>query len=382
MLDKGSVFVSPFDLNIEQGKVEKPHKPMIRFATPVFDQAGVKRGIVLINYLGQDFLDLIQEIGSGGKIQTMLANKNGYWLLHPDTEKEWGFMFAERKNFSFAKQNPELWEQILSGSTGQFHAPHGLYIYSTVTPLAADYISSTGSGDAFGSSDRGIAAGEYFWKIISYVPGNSFSPHGKDLKSNLLWLGMMLFLLGTVVLWFLTAAIARRQTYQAQLVGMAHYDDLTKLPNRTLFFDRLDQLLLLARRHERICAVLYIDLDGFKAINDTFGHAVGDQLLLAVGKRMVRCCRSSDTVARLGGDEFVVLLTEVARTEGVTVLAKQLLKAIDEPFSIQMQQVSIGASIGIAMFPVHGNTSDQLLKSADTAMYLSKKSDKSTYTFA
>ena len=381
-LGAGEVSVSPFDLNVEHGRVEIPYKPMIRFATPVFDSQGVKRGLILINYLGQDLLNFFLEINSGVRGQTMLVNRDGYWLLHSDSDKEWGFMFEDRYEISFARKNPEVWGQIRPSFSGQIRTPQGIYVYSTIVPLDPDITSSTGASAPFGASSRTIDSDEYYWKSITFLSAESLSASLLGLKANLFGLGGMLFLFGVFGLWPLAEMMVRRRVYQEQLVTMAHFDSLTGLPNRTLFFDRLHQVLHLATRYERFCALLYIDLDGFKSVNDTLGHDAGDELLIDAGRRMKGCCRASDTVARLGGDEFIVLLSEVAAAEGAEILAQQILQAFEAPFKLKKGQVAVGTSIGVGVFPAHGVTSEELLKSADHAMYLSKKRGKNTFTVA
>jgi diguanylate cyclase (GGDEF)-like protein len=381
-LGEGEVFVSPFDLNIEHGAVEIPYKPMIRFATPVFDQQGVKRGLILINYLGQDLLNFFLEINSGVGGATMLLNRNGYWLLHPDHAKEWSFMFDDRRDISFAVLHRDVWEQIKTSFSGKISTSEGIYVYTTVTPLDSDVVSSTGTANAYGSSSQIIASDEYYWKSVTFLSSESLAASLAELKSDLLGLGGMLFLFGVFGLWPLADMLVKRKLSQEQLVTMAHFDGLTGLPNRTLFFDRLHQALHLATRYDRLCALLYIDLDGFKAVNDSLGHAAGDELLIAAGEKMKDCCRASDTVARLGGDEFIILLSEVAGKNGAEVLAQQILKAFEVPFMLIKGEVVVGASIGISVFPTHGTSSDQLLKSADRAMYQAKEQGKNTYTIA
>jgi len=368
-LNQGEVFVSPLDLNIERGKVEEPYKPVIRFGTPVFDRSGAKRGIVLFNYLGSNLINLIRDVGSVARGQTMLLNVDGYWLHHPEAGKAWGFMFEDRRHISLAKQHPETWNQILANPSGHLHTPQGVYVYATIN------IHDISGKEAVNSEN-------YFWKIVSFVPADRTSAFTKGLIVNLLVFGAVLFLLLAAGSWLFALAITRRKLYQAQLVSMAHYDALTGLPNRTLFFDRLNQSLHLAKRYERMCALLYVDLDGFKHINDTLGHDAGDELLVEAGERMGACCRSSDTVARLGGDEFAILLTEVSGVEGTQIFTEKVLAAFREPFSLKQGEGRVGASIGIGIFPTHGTTLDQLLKNADKAMYLSKRRGKNTYTFA
>lgn len=367
-LSAGEIFISPLDLNVEHGQVETPHKPMVRFGMPVFDRSGKKRGIVLLNYLAQNLLDRLQAVGSVAHGQTMLLNNAGYWLLHPDADKEWGFMFAEKTAVSFARQVPRIWEQLRSEDSGQLRTAEGTYTFATLHPERS-VKQSAGSED-------------YSWKIVSFMSAEDHSSNSKGLVFNLFALGAGLFLVTTVVSWFLATLITRRKLYQAQLFSMAHYDSLTGLPNRTLFFDRLNQTLTLVKRHSRQCALLYVDLDGFKSVNDTLGHAAGDELLLTVSKRLERCSRASDTVARLGGDEFVVLLTEVSGAEVAQFCAEKILQVLQEPIQLQPGETSIGASIGISTFPKHGTSMDALMKSADQAMYLSKQRGKNTITVA
>ncbi|MEC4723707.1 diguanylate cyclase [Noviherbaspirillum sp. CPCC 100848] len=157
----------------------------------------------------------------------------------------------------------------------------------------------------------------------------------------------------------------------------AEHDTLTGLPNRHLFADRLRQCLLRAKRENTCFSVIYFDLDKFKAVNDQMGHEAGDLLLKEVGRRVTECLRDSDTVARIGGDEFVVLLSTINTEEHAVVVAQTILEALLKPFSIQSSQVSIGASLGVATFPSHGNTEEVLMRCADEAMYRAKADGRS-----
>ncbi len=168
---------------------------------------------------------------------------------------------------------------------------------------------------------------------------------------------------------------------QEQLNHLAHHDPLTDLPNRLLFSARLSHAIEHARRSQTHVAVLYLDLDRFKNVNDTLGHPVGDQLLQMVAWRMREHLRECDTVARLGGDEFVVTLDRVEDASEVTAVAQKLLDVFDEPFVVADNELHLGASIGIAMFPEDGNDMATLLKNADAAMYLSKEEGRNTFRF-
>lgn len=167
-----------------------------------------------------------------------------------------------------------------------------------------------------------------------------------------------------------TMAMAERMAHLAQ------YDALTDLPNRMLLQDRARHALAQARRDGKSLAVMYIDLDGFKQVNDTLGHDVGDQLLVQFARRLVAAMRESDTVCRQGGDEFVVLLPGLAGDEQACVVGHKVLAVCDEPFVLQEQELRIGLSAGMALFPQHGGSYDELARNADAAMYAAKRSGR------
>jgi diguanylate cyclase (GGDEF)-like protein len=176
--------------------------------------------------------------------------------------------------------------------------------------------------------------------------------------------------------------ITKRKIAEQRLERLALYDTLTGLPNRTLFFDRMNQLLALAKRNQYVLAVLYMDMDRFKVINDTLGHEVGDLLLQEAAKRMTSCTRKADTVARMGGDEFIGICARIAAAEDASVVARKIIAALAEPFTIKGNECSIGVSIGISLYPRGGDDSETLVNKADTAMYRVKESGKGGYAFS
>lgn len=173
--------------------------------------------------------------------------------------------------------------------------------------------------------------------------------------------------------------INQLKSHQQMLERVAHYDALTLLPNRALLADRLKQSIALAKRHQTQLAVCYLDLDGFKQVNDSQGHGAGDLVLQVVAQRLVSFLRASDTAARLGGDEFVVLLGGLASADGIEPLLQRLMQAIGEPICIPGVDAVVGASIGVAIYPQDATEPDTLLRQADMAMYAAKSAGKNRY---
>jgi diguanylate cyclase (GGDEF)-like protein/PAS domain S-box-containing protein len=166
-----------------------------------------------------------------------------------------------------------------------------------------------------------------------------------------------------------------------EIAHAATHDFLTGLPNRMLLNDRISQAIALAPRHKNKVAVLFLDLDGFKHVNDSLGHSLGDRILQSVAKRLVDCVRGSDTVSRRGGDEFVVLLSELQELEDVAMTARRMLQAVAEPHVIDHHKLHVTTSIGVSVYPDDGMDSEALIKNADTAMYQAKENGRQRYQF-
>jgi diguanylate cyclase (GGDEF)-like protein/PAS domain S-box-containing protein len=170
--------------------------------------------------------------------------------------------------------------------------------------------------------------------------------------------------------------ITERKDVEEHMRHMAQYDGLTHLPNRALFDDRLKQALAIARREQKHLALMFIDLDQFKPVNDTYGHAIGDLLLKEAAQRIQDCLRESDTAARIGGDEFVVLLPSIEAAQDAVPVAEKIRNALVRPFEIAGHTLNISSSIGVSVYPEHGSDEKLLVKHADIAMYHAKKNGR------
>jgi diguanylate cyclase (GGDEF)-like protein/PAS domain S-box-containing protein len=175
--------------------------------------------------------------------------------------------------------------------------------------------------------------------------------------------------------------ITERKQQEERIHYMAHYDMLTGLPNRAVLRDRVNQAIAQAHRHQYLVAVLLIDLDYFKNINDSLGHQVGDRLLQKATERLQRCVREGDSVARLGGDEFVISLPSLSDSNDAAVVAQKALEALDLPFIVDGHELHVSGSIGISLYPADGQDAEALMRAADTAMYDAKEKGRGNYQF-
>lgn len=204
--------------------------------------------------------------------------------------------------------------------------------------------------------------GELFWEYASISPITGFDgaiSHFLAVKED----------------------ITVRKMYEKQLLHQAHFDQLTKLPNRLLALDRLSQALHRAHQNNHLVALMFVDLDNFKTVNDTLGHAVGDRLLVSAALRLRGCVRTTDTVARLGGDEFLIILVDLSSIAGCEVANHKILDVFSQPFQLEGHELVVTASVGVAVYPSDGEDPHVLLRNADAALYRAKEQGRHTYRF-
>ncbi|SRR5579883_909495 len=265
-LSQGEIFISPLDLNIEQNKIEQPLKPMIRFGTPVFDQQGKKRGILVLNYFGSKLLDNFNRVISSESSEGMLLNADGYWLKGSEPADEWGFMFLDRRNRTFNKKFPQAWQLISHKESGQFQTVEGLFTFTTVYPLLEGQKSSTGSGQAFTPSQRQINAKSYYWKIVSRVPLATLKSKSNKLLTQLLLLYVGLVLLIGSGSWLLAITSINRELaaeelklFQTQLLELAERVNLLTARLSSQIRNSLNLNTILSTAVEEVRDLLGID---------------------------------------------------------------------------------------------------------------------------
>jgi diguanylate cyclase (GGDEF)-like protein/PAS domain S-box-containing protein len=311
-----------------------------------------------------------------------LSRKEGaHKLVRIETDDEIGTlarafntMVAELdQQHAALRESEELFRTLAEQSlAGIYLIQDGLFRY--VNPRfaeifkysAGEVTDKLGPGDLVHSGDWPDAQGHYFFRAATKTQDHiDVEVYGSATVHR-----SRPAIIGTIV------DITERTMIEERLKRLALYDELTGLPNRSLFFDRLHQLLALAKRNQYALAILFIDLDRFKAVNDTLGHEMGDLLLKEVSRRLTSCTRSADTVARVGGDEFIGICGKIAAPDDALIVARKITDALSKPFLLRDHECSIGASIGISLHPEDGSDAETLVKKADDAMYRVKEGGK------
>jgi len=411
-LDMGEIFISPLDLNIENGKIEQPIKPMIRIGTPVYSQTGKKVGILLLNYLAQNLLDKISHLTDYQTQPISLLNGQGYWLKNANSDMTWGFMYNNEQRFQ--NYYPRVWSELLEQEKGQILTRFGIFSFASTYPIHESLPVHLHVKPDTHFEGHGLTIKNYVWKIVSLIPDETLNSMQRDILVRFSYTAIPLLLLLIFVGWRLTlyrlkhikAKQALIKSYQLleqrvdertqelqheveirtkaedRMRHMASYDALTGIPNRALFNDRLLTVMAMNKRHKSSSALLFIDLDNFKNVNDDYGHEAGDMVLKQVSKRLKDKVRSSDTVGRYGGDEFVVLLHEINSEDDAIFVAKEIIQTISQEYIEKEVTALIGCSIGIAVYKDEYLTINDYIKKADEAMYTIKKSGKNHYKVA
>ncbi|MGF6770148.1 diguanylate cyclase (GGDEF)-like protein [Paraburkholderia sp. GAS199] len=409
----GRIYSSPISVNHERGAHSAEGKPTLRLGTPVANESGAVVGVVIIDI---DLAGLLQRLQSDlpSDYQVYLANEWGDFLVHPDPSKTFGFDKGRRvlMQDSFAATKP-LFAQtqseiLLNGLARPAQAP-GQVLAFVRRPFGA----SEGNrfivlGLAKPLSD--VLAGAHLlgnsiirivltFSVLGFFLAILFARALTKPLQSLAHAATHLFAehameplplrrtdeIGVLARCFdrlrreIKAQMDVLHKKQHELVHLATHDVLTGLPNRMLFMQKFEAAIAEATRRQEQLAVLFVDLDRFKQINDQFGHSVGDKVLVAVARRLKQALCTADIAARLGGDEFIVLIEGPRSAEAAPGIATRIMDTVNEELAIDGQRMTVGASIGISQFPTDGVTTEELLLHADAAMYAAKSGGRFAY---
>lgn len=366
-LPEGQIYISPLDLNVEHGKIEYPLKPVIRLVTPFFDFGGNKLGVVVINLNANLLLEALKDRESLSLGNLMLLNSAGYYLMGPDSEVLWGFMFEARKHQRFDLKHPDIWPELKAKPLGVEVKEGDPYVFKRLQfSLDGPLVKKTGFS---------------FWYLVSHISKEKRDKEFSDARNTMIILFLALSGFMAVVVAMLTRSTIKRKATERQMHRMAYFDVLTGLANRKLFHNKLEEEIDRANRHGSDLTLFYLDLDKFKPINDELGHDAGDEVLVEVARRLSACFRNYDTVARLGGDEFAAILPEAMIERDINHLSERIINAFERPFAARDEYRSLGVSIGIARLTDSNGDVDGLVHLADQAMYQAKARGGNTAEF-
>jgi len=369
-LNPGQILISKLDLNIENGEVEIPIKPMLRFSTPIFNEDNEFLGIIVLNYLASHYLNEFQTINNYSDGQIYLLNSDGYWISSDKPEQNWAFMYNEKAEISFKQTFPLEWEEM-QGPDHSFVTQNGFFTYKTI-----DLKSSLDEEHLIKSEN--LLFNEDTYKVVSYISNKS--PSGEYFKldllekikrtflSNLSFFGLILII--SILGGFLIAII--RQTY-AKTKFLSEYDTFTGTYNRRAGLDLLNKLIPEDDRRKSKISLCFIDVNGLKEVNDTLGHDVGDELILTVVNVIKQVIRETDFIIRIGGDEFIIVFVNITIEEAENVW-NRILNIFDQINNPQDKPYIVSASHGIIEYDTIDESGiERLIKNADKKMYAEKR---------
>lgn len=380
-LERGQTYASPLDLNIEHGRVETPHKPMIRFGIPIFNASGQRAGAIILNYFGETLLQSLEKAASMATGKLMIINQEGYWLMGGSREENWGFMFPHNKSKTFAKRYPAIWSTMQNQAQSQSQKSNGVFSWKLICPVPAPAKEAVHSSKNYSTEKQSAYLDHCRWWLVSQVSAMRLQEFSKHLQGNLRVTYFAAGLTAMIFSLFAASFWDRHNKKQLTLNKMAHFDPLTELPNRNQLTCAFSHVQATLCSNTGSIGFFMIDLDGFKRVNDTYGHECGDLLLKEVATRFKGVIRNQDTLARIGGDEFCLLIPDLKLKRNAALIAQKLLDSLQAPITYVDKTIFISASIGGAAYPDAGKSLGELMKAADLAMYRAKTNGKSRFCF-
>jgi diguanylate cyclase (GGDEF)-like protein len=353
-LEPGEVYISRFDLNVEHGAIEQPPKAVIRFATPLLSADGSPKGIVVLNHIGNDLVETLAQIGSESVGHAFLLDAEGYWLLGAPNDGNWAFMFPERRHARFPTQYPDVWNKMSESHADQLWVAGDLFSFAHVDPTTIRHHGLTSTAHPMAS-----------W-IIGYHATSS----ALAAEPGMVWRRILVEIaLLALVLLILSRVLLQLGTMKERSLT----DPLTGLPNRRDFDSRMATALADYHRYGTPASVLVCDVDRFKRVNDRYGHAEGDKVLVGIARILRSNLRDTDCIARYGGEEFAVLLRKTSES-AARIVAEKLRAAVGRAeLSERVGRVTI--SVGLAALQ-RSDAVDDVFERADSALYAAKQNGR------
>ncbi len=370
-LDKEDVLVSPLDLNIEHGEIELPYKPMIRFSTPLHNDAGELQGVIVLNYLGKTVLDDFKEIAKTSNGTNALLNSDSYWLSCEDKDNEWNFMFEETEKQMFSNHYPEEWE-IIKQEQGQILTDNGLFTFAPV------HLNHTYTREDEYQVDDNIKYLDSTWYIVSVVGMDSAA--ASALVDSFAQKTFYLFQNNTNQLWLMVAIslvvgyliyLNRKKYYEIKFYS--EYDPLTQAFNRRAGLKKINNKINIKEDRRVFFSLCFIDVNGLKQVNDYLGHEVGDELLRTVSETIQSNIRDSDFLIRQGGDEFIIVFDRIGAGEAEKIWSR-IVSRFDEVNENGDLLYRVSVSHGVVEYTNNIKADiDYLIQLADDKMYQEKE---------
>ncbi len=372
-LHSREIYLSPIDLSMENGRIEIPYKPILRIATPLVSSTGERQGMIVVNYLADTILSVIREATEDYPSDFFLVNKDGYYLINDRSPSlEFSFMFPRSTaEGNLAAEKPELAALMKQQEKGNLVQEDGLYIFSRIHPytkIASHFTTMVECSDC---------SENYAWTIISFYPDSYVdSLVNRRLLFNDIEL-IPVFLLIILLSIFIGIFWFQRSSRSRFITSIAREDQLTGALSRAWGMKRIEKLLHESLSESQLCAFLFMDLDRFKEVNDTYGHKVGDEVLHSFSQRVKNLIRGDDMLIRLGGDEFLLVLSFIHSREEVSLIASRIHDKIVQPFTSQLtgKAIQLDCCMGAAVCPEDGTSVSDILSISDRAMYQAKQTE-------
>ncbi|WFD10938.1 diguanylate cyclase domain-containing protein [Tepidibacter hydrothermalis] len=378
-LKRKQIYISKLDLNVEDGKVEQPLKSMMRLSTPVFDNEGNVKGIVILNYYAKYLLDDFGAISQNSVGEAYLLDSNGYWIYNKDKDKEWAFMYEEKKEISFKNEYPKEWSYILDNEEGTLNTKNGFYTFSNIMQIDTD------SSKNKKLENIDIVFGEGNWTVVLFIPKDSecgvlFENDPFELLLNVLSNGKIVLLIILIISILFSVLMTMNKISKEKIKYFSEYDEMTGVLNRRAGLQNLNKQYTDIVNNGGGISICFIDINGLKDVNDALGHEAGDELIMTVVKGIKKHIKKSDFVIRMGGDEFLVIFVnlDIEEAENVWERINNEYKKINDE---ENRAYIVSVSHGIEECKFHHNEYiDSIINSADQKMYNEKREIKKGLT--